>query len=178
MIKNICLKCPNQSLKIFFKMLRIYIFLLSVDEVLPGRTILDKNPLPPIKTKNNHDDPPKAVTTPDLPSELDATTVRSPKRLPKLEGRPPTNLPFDPIVTSQVPLSVQESSSVNEENDSSRVDLNSPTGSNQSESKSLDSAAKKYLAPNENEVEVEDDDQASAQNEENEGKIKKYLHSI
>ena len=170
MIKNICLKCPNQSLKIFFKMLRIYIFLLSVDEVLPGRTILDKNPLPPIKTKNNHDDPPKAVTTPDLPSELDAATVRSPKRLPKLEGRPPTNLPFDPIVTSQVPLSVQESSSVNEENDSNRGDLNSPTGSNQSESKSLDSAAKKYLAPKENEVEVEDDE-ASAQNEENMGKF-------
>ena len=142
--------------------------LLSVDEVLPGRTILDKNPLPPIKTKNNHDDPPKAVTTPDLPSELDAA-VRSPKRLPKLEGRPPTNLPFDPIVTSQVPLSVQESS-VNEENDSNRGDLNSPTGSNQSESKSLDSSAKKYLAPNENDVEVEDDE-ASAQNEENMGKF-------
>ena len=65
---------------------------------------MDKNPLPPIKIKNNHDDPPKAVTTPpDFPSELDAA-VRSPKRLPKLEGRPPTNLPFDPIVTSQVPL--------------------------------------------------------------------------
>ena len=48
--------------------------------------------------------------------------------------------------------------------------MNSPTGSNQSEAKSLDSAAKKYLAPNENDVEVEDDE-ASAQNEENMGKF-------
>ena len=62
----------------------------SVEEVLPGRTILDKNVLPPIKSQTtNHIDPP----APEV-----ADTLPSPRRLPKLEGRPPTILPFDSII--------------------------------------------------------------------------------
>ena len=62
----------------------------SVEEVLPGRTILDKNVLPPIKSQTtNHIDPPAPEVEDTLPS---------PRRLPKLEGRPPTILPFDSII--------------------------------------------------------------------------------
>ena len=118
---------------------------------------MDKNILPPIKSKNNHDDPPTPTITTNGP--------RSPKRLPKLEGRPPTSLPFDPILT-QGPIH----ESINEEEN----DLNSFNGSLKEDSKSIDSAAKKYLA---------NDDEVLAQNEENKGwyYYKKYyliLHII
>ena len=61
------------------------IFLYLVEELLPGRTALDKNPLPPIKScinKNNVDEQTISVT-----NVTNAVPIPSPKRLPRVNNR-------------------------------------------------------------------------------------------